>query len=199
MTGVDRSPKDSAGESGIPWECDLRLGTQRISLWTVSSTRCFPMRRCTGLRNRNGQWERLLDYCGQVGDSWQSLVDKETLPGLVAAMERAWVRLKVTRADGEPLVFPESGRVCERAREHGMSVTYGLLFERPTPLEEGEDGLRNWLTMFGGAFFEGLTERQRDDFIGETVREARAELFRDGRWVIDYRRLRVVAKRTQTM
>ena len=120
---------------------------------------------------------------------------QRNVAGLVAAMERAWVRLRINRPMASPWYFPSLGEYASVLEKHGLAVTFGLLFERPTPLEEGEDGLRNWLTMFGGAFFEGLTEQQRDDFIGETVREARAELFRDGRWVIDYRRLQVVARR----
>jgi SAM-dependent methyltransferase len=115
--------------------------------------------------------------------------------GLIAAMERAWNKLRLPGTMPNPWYFADLGEYAGILEEHGLAVTYGLLFERPTPLEEGEDGLHNWLTMFGGAFFEGLTEKQRDEFIRETIREARAGLFRDGQWVIVYRRLRVAAKK----
>ncbi len=114
---------------------------------------------------------------------------------LVAAMERAWAQQGFAGPMANPWYFASLGEYASVLEKQGMAVTYGLLFERPTPLEEGEDGLRNWLMMFGGVIFEGLTEKQRDEFIGATVSEARAELFHGDQWVIDYRRLRVVAKR----
>jgi SAM-dependent methyltransferase len=114
---------------------------------------------------------------------------------LMAAMERGWTNVDLPQPLPNPWYFPSLGEYAGLLEKHGLEVTYGLLFERPTPLEEGESGLRNWLTMFGGAIYEKLTERQRDEVIEETVREARPKLFREGQWVIDYRRLRVVAKR----
>jgi len=42
-----------------------------------------------------------------------------------------------------------------------LEATYGLLFDRPTPLEDGDRGLLNWLEMFGGAIMENLPKDQR--------------------------------------
>ena len=120
---------------------------------------------------------------------------ERNIAALVGATERAWTKLQSAGADAEPLVLPKFGGIRGSAGRAGAGSNVRSVFERPTPLEEGEDGLPNWLRMFGGAIFEGLSEKQRDEFIGETVREARAELFQDGQWVIDYRRLRVVAKK----
>jgi hypothetical protein len=49
--------------------------------------------------------------------------------------------------------------------------------------------------MFGGEIFEKISDGDRGRVIEETMREARSALFHDGQWVIDYRRLRVVAKK----
>jgi len=62
------------------------------------------------------------------------------------------------------------------------------LFDRPTVVE-GENGLDEWLLMFGGAF--GLTEEQR----GGIRRLLRPKMYRDGNWILDYRRLRIAAVR----
>ena len=74
-------------------------------------------------------------------------------------------------------------------------MLFRSLFDRPTPLDDGERGLRNWLEMFGSAFAEGLPEATRKSLLAETERELRPKLFRDDHWVMDYRRLRVLAKR----
>ena len=114
---------------------------------------------------------------------------------LVAAMERAWSKLHLSQPLPNPWYFPSVGEYAAILERNGLEVTYSLLFDRPTPLEEDENGLRNWLMMFGGAIFEQLTESQRDSVIEETVREARPKLFHGSQWVIDYRRLRVMAKK----
>ncbi len=114
---------------------------------------------------------------------------------LLAAADRAWLKLKLPVPMPNPWYYPRLGEYASLLEKHGLEVTYGLLFDRPTPLEEGERGLRNWLTMFGGAIFTALTNRERDEVIAETESEARTDLFHDGQWVVDYRRLRVIAKK----
>ena len=114
---------------------------------------------------------------------------------LVAAMERAWAKLHLPQQLPNPWYFPSVGEYAAILERNGLEVTYSMLFDRPTPLEEDENGLRNWLTMFGGAVFGRLTDGEREDVIRETVNEARAKLFHGSHWVIDYRRLRVIAKK----
>jgi hypothetical protein len=60
------------------------------------------------------------------------------------------------------------------------------LFDRPTEVE-GENGLEDWLIVFGGAM--NLTPEQRS----EIARRLRGRMYRDGKWTLDYRRLRMVA------
>jgi SAM-dependent methyltransferase len=114
---------------------------------------------------------------------------------VVEAAERAWAKSRLPGTMPNPWYYPSLGGYASLLELHGLEVTYGLLFERPTPLEEGENGLRNWLTMFGGAIFTSLDEHERDEVIAETIRQARVGLFHEGQWVLDYRRLRVVAKK----
>ncbi len=77
-----------------------------------------------------------------------------------------------------------------------MEVRQAWLFDRPTRLEDGENGLRNWLTMFGEKTFGTMPYDVRPQWIERTEEKSRASLFRDGGWYADYRRLRVIAVRT---
>jgi trans-aconitate methyltransferase len=114
---------------------------------------------------------------------------------LVGAAERAWVKLRLPTPMPNPWYYPSIPEYAALLERHGLKVTYAILFDRPTPLEEGEHGLRNWLVMFGGAITGKLSENERDRFFDETIHEGLTELFQDGRWVVDYRRLRIVAKK----
>jgi len=76
-----------------------------------------------------------------------------------------------------------------------LEVIYAILFDRSTPLDDGERGLRNWLEMFGASLTENLPDAKRSRLKEQIEEELRPILFRDGHWTMDYRRLRIVAKR----
>ena len=91
-----------------------------------------------------------------------------------------------------PWYFPTLGEYAALLERHGFRVVYATDFDRPTPLD-GDDGLRNWLVMFGGAFFRLVASEQREQIIADIETRLRPVLYRDGRWVADYRRLRLAA------
>ena len=88
--------------------------------------------------------------------------------------------------DLNPWYFPSAGEYATLLERHGFEIRYASLFDRPTELEDPERGLRDWIAMFGGAEMKGI-ERELEEAV-------RPQLFRDGRWWMDYRRLRVVAE-----
>ena len=47
--------------------------------------------------------------------------------------------------------------------EVGFRVIFAQHFDRPTPLD-GENGLKNWIEMFGSHLFESLNEDKKDDY-----------------------------------
>ena len=116
---------------------------------------------------------------------------------LVAAAERAWLNLGLPQPMPNPWYYPRLPEYAGLLENHGLKVTYAILFDRPTPLEQGESGLRNWLLMFGGAIFAQLSGSERESFIEETVKQARPDLCKGGQWVVDYRRLRLMAGKTE--
>jgi len=117
------------------------------------------------------------------------------IEGLMAALRRAWQNLGQPQPFPSPWYYPNIAEYSSSLARHGLEVTYALLFNRPTTLEDGENGLRTWLAMFGGAIAERLPAGLADQLISETIREARPTLFRDGHWTLDYRRLRLLARK----
>jgi SAM-dependent methyltransferase len=121
---------------------------------------------------------------------------KGNIAGLMAAVERAWPKTGPARPMPYPWYYPSLAEYASLLESHGLELTYGLLFDRPTSLEDGERGLRNWLEMFGSTISENLPKGMKEKLWEEVQREARTSLYRDGRWVLDYRRLRVAARKT---
>jgi trans-aconitate methyltransferase len=116
---------------------------------------------------------------------------------LLKAIRHAWEKFQLPGPAPHPWYYPTIGEYAGLLEQHGFEVTHATLFDRPTPLDAGVRGLRNWLDMFGSAFIEGLPDAIREPLLVEIERELRPKLFHDDHWVMDYRRLRIVATRLE--
>lgn len=98
-----------------------------------------------------------------------------------------------SRPDLNPWYNPSLGEYTSLLERHGLSVTFASLFDRPTPFEGVEGAFRAWMRMFGMSFLADVPEDRHEAFIRDVEERVRPRLHRDGAWVGDYRRLRVVA------
>ena len=94
-----------------------------------------------------------------------------------------------------PWYFPSIGEYTPVLERHGLEVTFAALFDRPTRLEGGAQGLADWITMFGARLTASLPRDKHPEFVRRLEQYAAPLLFRDGVWIVDYRRLRVTARR----
>jgi trans-aconitate 2-methyltransferase len=116
---------------------------------------------------------------------------KGNIRTILAGLREA-IHTETGRMVMNPWYFPtiaEYAAVLERA---GLEVTFAQLFDRPTP-GEGPDAMRNWLRMFCGTMLDAIPGEKREAVISRCEDNCRPSLFRDGVWVADYRRLRVMA------
>ncbi|MFB6163682.1 MAG: trans-aconitate 2-methyltransferase [Haloarculaceae archaeon] len=97
-----------------------------------------------------------------------------------------------------PWYFPSVGEYATRLEAAGLEVRFARLFDRPTELD-GPDGLANWLGMFGDSLFAALDDDERAAAIAGIEERLRPELYDPATetWTADYRRLRVLAVRTE--
>jgi trans-aconitate methyltransferase len=89
-----------------------------------------------------------------------------------------------------PWYFPSVGEYTSLLERHGFEIAFATLFDRPTRVE-GEDGMEDWLTMFGGPL---VGEHGASAIRREVANRLRPKMFQDGAWTLDYRRLQVIAK-----
>ncbi|MFY9554332.1 MAG: methyltransferase domain-containing protein [Blastocatellia bacterium] len=99
------------------------------------------------------------------------------------------------QVNAEPFAryYPTIGEYAALLEGQGFRVGFASHFDRPTRLEDGENGLRNWLLTFTDNIIESLPENKREDVIAEVERKLKPALFRDGCWFADYKRIRIVA------
>jgi trans-aconitate methyltransferase len=89
--------------------------------------------------------------------------------------------------------FPTLPEYVAVLASSGLTVTFAHTFDRPTALE-GDDGLRVWMATFLPGL-EPMLGARWGGFVEDVEDAAAPKLLRDGRWVLDYVRLRVVARR----
>ena len=92
-----------------------------------------------------------------------------------------------------PWYFPTVAEYSTILEKHGFEIRMAQLFDRWTKLEHPERGLREWIEMFAGSYFEGIAQVEREQLLRKIEDRTRHELYRDGYWWADYRRLRVEA------
>lgn len=143
-----------------------------------------PERVIAGIRNALRPGGRFVAEFGGKGNTGE----------LLNAIQRAWTKLQLASPAPHPWYYPTIAEYSGLLERHGFEVTHATVFERPTPLDDGVRGLHNWLVMFGSAFVEGLPGATRERLLTEIERELHPKLFHGDQWVMDYRRLRVVAK-----
>jgi trans-aconitate methyltransferase len=195
VTGIDRSPEmiRQAQEKypGLRFQvmdaCEITLLESFDAVFSNATLHWIrePERVVEGVARSLRSGGRFVVEFGGKGNTAQFLT----------AASRAWSRLEFAGAMPHPWFYPNIAEYAALLEQHGFEVTYATLFDRPTPLEDGERGLRNWMDMFGGSFLATLSDSQREQFKAVVEHEARPALFHDSRWVMDYRRLRIAARR----
>jgi trans-aconitate methyltransferase len=92
-----------------------------------------------------------------------------------------------------PWYFPSIGEYASLLERAGFEVASMQLFDRPTPLDDCPNGPADWVRMFGGDFLQAVPPARRDRVLARINELTRPSLYRDGKWMADYRRLRFVA------
>lgn len=90
-----------------------------------------------------------------------------------------------------PWYYPSIGEYEALMEQVGFRVTRAQHFDRPTPLN-GEKGLQNWIEMFANSMFEGVNTDTKELIIATVEKNLREALFQNGKWIADYKRIRVI-------
>jgi SAM-dependent methyltransferase len=113
------------------------------------------------------------------------------------AVEATWREMTGGELDWD-FYFPSVAEFSTLLEHAGLEVRDARLLDVPTKLEDGENGLRNFLTMFGAKYLGAAPESAREKWLRRAEEIARPELFHDGAWHLDRRRVRVLAVRSES-
>ncbi|MBD0300804.1 MAG: SAM-dependent methyltransferase, partial [Tolypothrix sp. T3-bin4] len=77
--------------------------------------------------------------------------------------------------------------------KHGLQLIFATIFERPTPLEDGEQGIKNWIKMFANSFLQTIPADKQISILSDIENQLRPNLYKNGAWFADYKRIRAIA------
>ncbi len=89
--------------------------------------------------------------------------------------------------------FPSLSEYTGLLEKRGFRVNYAAHFNRETILEDNNNGIKDWVKMFGSSFLKGVDEAVIDNILSEVQAILKPTHFRNGQWYADYKRLRIVA------
>ena len=195
VTGVDRSPEMVAAARkaypNLKFEIsdarNLRYHEEFDAVFSNATLHWIhePERVLQGIRRALKHGGRFVAELGGKGN----------IQTMQRAFDQVLVDIGAATRFGEinPWYYPSVGEYTAIAERCGLEVRVALLFDRPTELADGAAGLRNWITMFGGAYLSRAGAEHQKQFIERAEELLRPKLFHGGSWHADYRRLRIVA------
>ncbi|WP_155590752.1 class I SAM-dependent methyltransferase [Lysinibacillus cavernae] len=117
------------------------------------------------------------------------------IASIVWALQTSMEELKLPYIEHYfPWYFPSAEEYQSKLENAGFHVEMITLYERPTPLQ-GQGGLHNWLVMFSDNLLQHLTEDEKKQVYATCEELLKPTCFHDDQWIIDYFRLRFVARK----
>ena len=98
-------------------------------------------------------------------------------------------------AIGDSLYYPSISEYSKLLEENGFEVSLAMLFDRPTELKGGLEGMRNFIEMFFTWLFDNVSEQEKMEYIALVEKRLKDELLHESTWIADYRRIRILAKK----
>ena len=194
VVGVDRSPEMVAAARKAYPELQFEVADARELSYRAEFDAVFS--------NATLHWihepELVIQGVGNAlrpgGRFVAELGGKRNIRTMMSAFDRARTELHAEpQGEINPWYYPSVSEYSTLLEKKGFEVRFVTLFDRPTPLAEGEAGMRNWITMFASDYYAKLGPEVREFFLRRVEELLRPELFREGQWWADYRRLRFAA------
>ena len=88
--------------------------------------------------------------------------------------------------------FPSLAEYATLLESKGFRVMWCTHFDRPTLLKDN-DGIKNWIRMFGKSYLEKLNDDVINSVLQEVEEQMKPTNYKNNQWYADYVRLRVVA------
>ena len=119
---------------------------------------------------------------------------KNNVKNIIDALRKVLVKRNYPEnAALEPWFYPSMGEYTSLLEKAGLVVDYASYYNRETELKDDQNGIKDWILMFGKSFLEGLETSEIGLVLDEVQETVKRSNFRNNKWYADYKRLRIVA------
>ena len=119
---------------------------------------------------------------------------KHNVEKIINALQSSLIKHGFTEQAAKELwYFPSISEYTGLLEKRGFRVTYAAHFNRETKLSDTENGIKDWVKMFGAAFLKEIEEGKIEEILNEVQTALQPTHFRNGSWYADYKRLRIIA------
>lgn len=119
---------------------------------------------------------------------------KGNVNGIISALKQSLIKHRYIKEAGiTNWYFPSLSTYASLLESKGFRVTYAAHYDRETKLEDNENGIKDWLRMFAGAYLQEINHEDAENIGNEVQENLKNTHFRNGSWYADYKRLRIVA------
>lgn len=89
--------------------------------------------------------------------------------------------------------FPSIGEYSPELESVGFRILLAQHYNRPTELTDEKTGIKDWISMFAGSFFNGVKLHHIEEIKSEVQEKIKDKCLVNGKWQADYKRIRIVA------
>ena len=93
----------------------------------------------------------------------------------------------------QPWYFPSLAEYTTLLEQRGFRVQFAAHFDRPTQLQDADNGIKDWIRMFCTAFFKDIPDTEIDTILEEIQETLKPTHYTNHTWFADYKRLRIEA------
>lgn len=93
----------------------------------------------------------------------------------------------------QPWYFPSLAEYTTLLERRGFRIQFASHFDRPTPLQDTDNGIKDWIRMFGDNFFKDIPDTVIDTMLEEIQEILKPARYINHTWFADYKRLRIEA------
>jgi trans-aconitate methyltransferase len=119
---------------------------------------------------------------------------RHNVEGIILAVRKILTRHHYYKnAAIQPWYYPSVGEYTTLLEKRGFRIDYASHFDRETELQDNDNGIKDWLRMFGSSFFKDIPAPALENLLDEVQETLRPTHYRNRKWWADYKRLRIVA------
>jgi trans-aconitate 2-methyltransferase len=121
---------------------------------------------------------------------------KNNVEGITKAVQKVLTRHGYDQQAAKQLwYYPSVGEYSTLLEKRGFRIDFATHFDRETELQDSDNGIKDWLKMFGSPFFKGIPDIEQEQILDEIQEILKPTHYREYKWWADYKRLRIKATR----